>query len=590
MPIEVIKVIKVIGVIFIFGCRIILLNHFTFHYFEPISYNLGNRTIGIIAPLIDRQQVHPDFMLRLKANKRELTLAALYEFAGNGWSPEKVSRGFDYEEIIPSAGYYLEGLLRRQGYETMLTNKYDAETIRTLAAKDPFAVLVSTTMILSTGSLLELFSLIRTEMPGTLIIAGGVFLWKNYFLYQDWLRSPDHFPVNTALLFHPGHAGMDADVLVVAPHGKSSLLEILALCEKDRKSSFEQIPNLVLPSKTGFVFTKREEEPVDYNEDYTRWDLVSEMPDKVPLRTSIGCPYRCSFCDFYRLFPHVFIRSAQSLSEELKLMKDRLGQTPAIIHVSDDNVFINKKRVSEVCNAIIQSGIRNWIGFMRAGEYTETEMNLMVRSGLMLGLIGVESGDPGQLERMNKRQDLEKVKRGVEQFDAHGISTLMTFVVGFPGENEQTLGNTIGFMNSLSLPNLLATYRLFTLLVEPLSQLNNPSVRAKWNIEGSQGKWSHYTMNSDEVMQASFDLFRGIDSIPYHYGEESNFFNRAKFRYPARKMLIQLRQQLTVKLIENASWDQIEPILLGISQQMNVPVSGIGESLRNEFLVSFPNM
>src|ERR1035438_3299617 len=100
-------------------------------------------------------------------------------------------------------------------------------------------------------------------------------------------------------------------------------------------------------------------------------------------------------------------------------MKDRLGTTPAIVHVSDDNVFISKKRVQEVCTAIIGSGIRNWIGFMRAGEYTEPELDLMVRSGLMLGLIGVESGDPGQLKRMNKRQDIEKVKRGVEQFDAH---------------------------------------------------------------------------------------------------------------------------------------------------------------------------
>jgi p-methyltransferase len=544
-----------------------------------------NKTVGIIAPLIDRHQVHPDFMLRLRVNNRELTLAALYELASKGFNTEQVSRGYNYEEIVPSAGYYLEGLLHQQGYDTILTNKYDEETLKTIAYKDPFAILVSTTMIVTTNSLLELLSLIRSAMPDTRIIAGGVLVWKNYLLYLDHLREPHQFPLHPELLFHRDHATMDADILIAAPHGKSSLLRVLESLEKSRSSSFEQIPNLAIPENTGFLFTKREEEQVDYNEDYTRWDLLNEMPFKVPLRTSIGCPYRCSFCDFCRLFPNVFIRSQKSLSQELKLIKERLGRTPGILHVSDDNVFINKKRVREVCTAIIESGIKNWIGFMRVGEYSEDEMNLMVRSGLMLGLIGVESGDPGQLERMNKRQDIEKVKRGVEQFDAYGINTLMTFVVGFPGENQQTLGNTIDFMNSLSLTNLISSYRLFTLLVEPLSPLNDPSERAKWNLKGALGRWSHYTMNSNEVMKASFELFKGVTNVPYHYGEESNFFNRAKFRYPARQLLIQLRQRLTVKLFEYAPWEQIEPLLLSMAQQMNLPAGRIGESLRQEISV-----
>ncbi|MEI6899414.1 MAG: radical SAM protein [Bacteroidota bacterium] len=546
------------------------------------------RTIAIIAPMIDRHQVHADFILRLKANNRELTLAALHELASNGFNTGKVSRGFDYEQIIPSAGYYLEGLLRQQGYETVLTNQYDAESLKTMAEKDPFAILVSTTMIITTDSLLELLSSIRRTMPDTPLIAGGVLVWKHYFQYLDHLREPLQFPLLPELLFHPDNSGMDADILVVAPHGKASLIEILAKLDKGRNATIEEIPNLAFPRKSGFLFTKREEERVDYNEDFTRWDLVSEMPVKVPLRTSIGCPYRCSFCDFYRLYPKVFIRSTESLARELKLMKDRLGIIPGVIHVSDDNVFINKKRVHEVCTSIIESGMRFWSGFMRAGEYTQAEMDLIVRSGLMMGFIGVESGDPGQLERMNKRQDVEKVKRGIEQFDAHGINTMMTFVVGFPGETRQTLENTMNFMNSLKLDKLLASYRMFTLLVEPMSQLNNPQVREKWSITGSLGKWSHYTMNSDEVVRASFDLFKGVTSLPYHYGEESNFFNKAKFGNPVLNSLNQLRQQLTVKIIENAQWEQIEPILQGIAHQMNLPVNPVNPSFRNEIYVPIP--
>jgi anaerobic magnesium-protoporphyrin IX monomethyl ester cyclase len=543
------------------------------------------RTIAIIAPLIDTRQYNMDYTLKLSRNNRELTLAAFYELASEDFKAERVSRGFDYGEDIPAAGFYLEGLLHQHGYDTILTNQYDAETIKAIAEKDPFAVCISTTMIIATDSFLSLLSSVRSAMPGTHIIAGGVFVWKNYMQLLKHIGSPLLFPMQPWMLFHPGHAKMDADILVVAPHGISSLLEILKELEKGRSASFDHIPNLCLPDGRDFNFTKQEEEQVDYNEDYTRWDLIDEIPEKIPFRTSIGCPYRCRFCDFCQLYPRIFLRSRESLSKELDLVKNRLGQNPGIIHVSDDNVFINKKRVFEVCNAIADSGLRHWIGFMRGGEYSADEMSAIERSGLMMGKIGVESGDPGQLERMNKHQKVENVKRGIEQLDAHGIAVLMTFVVGFPGETGQTLQNTADFLNNLSLTNLSVGYQLYPLVIFPLSELAEPLARKKWKIKGLMEKWSHYTMNSEETFAASYDLFKEVTNLPYSYSEESFFFNRSMFTFSTRKSMFQLRHQLTIKLIEKAPWEQVEPILKGMSQLIGISVDSIGENLRNEISV-----
>jgi len=545
------------------------------------------KTIAIIAPLIDREQLHSDFNLRLNLNNRELTLSAFYELAKNGFHPELVSRGIDHKENIPAAGYYLEGLLHQHGYDTIMTNKYDEETIKSIAGRDPFAVLVSTTMVVTTESLLDLFSSIRKAMPDAKIIAGGILIWKNYLLYQNHITSPDLYPLYPWMLFHPDNANMAADILVAAPHGRSSLLGVLAAMEKGSSSSFDEISNLVLPENKGFLFTRREEEHVDYDEDYTRWDLIGEIPFKIPIRTSIGCPYCCGFCDFYKLFPKMFIRSAKSLASELKLIKDSLGQKSAILHISDDNVFITKKHAEDVCTVIAESGIRKWISFMRAGEYSDNEMALIERSGLLMGMIGVESGDPGQLERMNKRQKIENVKRGVEQLDAHGITTVMTFVVGFPGENEETLRNTSDFLNNLELTNLSANYVMFPLLIQPLCELSEPLNRIKWKIEGYVDNWSHYSMNSEEAVTASYEIFRSVTNIPYHYSEESNFFNRAKFNLQTRKSLFQLRHQLTVNLIENEPWQQIEPLLLSMAKEMKLNVESIPESFRSKISVQF---
>jgi anaerobic magnesium-protoporphyrin IX monomethyl ester cyclase len=543
------------------------------------------RTIAIIAPLIDTRQYNMDYALRLNKNNRELTLAAFYELAGENFNVEKVSRGFDYGEDIPAAGFYLEGLLHQHGYDTVLTNKYDAETIKTIAEKAPFAVCISTTMIIAAESFLGLLSSIRSAMPGTKIIAGGVFVWKNYMQYLKHLDFPHLYPMQDWMLFHPDYCGMDADIMVVAPHGIFSLLEVLKEMEKGSNAKFNHIPNLCLPGVNGFNFTKQEDEQVNFDEDYTRWDLIDEIPEKIPFRTSIGCPYRCRFCDFCQLYPKIFLRSKSSLAKELSTIKSRLGQDPAVIHVSDDNVFINRKRVFDVCDAIADSGLGHWIGFMRGGEYSDEEMAAIERSGLLMGKIGVESGDQGQLQRMNKHQKVENVKRGIEQLDAHGIAVLMTFVVGFPGETRQSLQNTADFLNNLALTNLSVGYQLYPLVIFPLSELAEPWAREEWKIKGLMDQWSHSTMNSNETFAASYDLFKEVTNVPYSYSEESPFFNRSMFTFETRKALFQLRHQLTIKLVENAPWQQIEALLLKMAQLMEISTDGIEERFRKEISV-----
>ena len=98
-------------------------------------------------------------------------------------------------------------------------------------------------------------------------------------------------------------------------------------------------------------------------------------------------------------------------------------------------------------------------------------------------------------------------------------------------------------------------------------------------------QWSHYTMNSKEAADACYSMFKEVTNIPYSYSEESFFFNRGMFDLETRKSLFRLRQELTINLIEKASWEQIEPVLKTMAVQMELPVDGIGELLRKEIIV-----
>lgn len=537
-------------------------------------------TIGIIAPFYDSYQYQDEFHLRFRVNERQFTMAAFHELAQKGYSINQLSRGYNYEEDIPSAGYYLEGLMRQSGYDPYLTIKYDQETLRKVAEKDPVAILLSTTMVISLEALVRIFSAIRTAMPGKMIIAGGVFIWKNYLSYT---HKPDtESPWDQ--LFDTDASCFDSGIMVAAPHGRSSLLQILGQLERGGKGSFDDIPNLVIPHQGKFLFTRREEENVDYNTDFTRWDLVERIIHKIPLRTSIGCPYRCVYCDFNKLYPKVFMRSPESIAEELRLAYGRFGRQFAIIHVSDDNVFIKKKRIHDICNVIMESGFKKWMAFMRAHDYTEDEYTLMEKSGLILAFIGVESGDQGQLDRMKKQQDVHQLKRTIENLDAHFISTFNTFIVGFPGETGESIRNTISFLNELNLTQLVASYEAFPLRIHPLTGLTEPANRAKWGLKGFNDAWTHNTMNKNGALSGLYSLFREVDTVHYHYAEESYFFNRAKYSLEARRSFYRLRRDLTIKLIGYEPWREVENLLKEMATKLNLPVDGIDESLSGEII------
>lgn len=535
-------------------------------------------TIGIVAPMFDEGgRCDSDFVLRFEEGRYELTLENIEALLVDGGDVSRLRLGREHTATI-AAEHYLTGLLRSHGYNTVSTNQADEASLRRLAQASPVAVCVSTTMLFSPASLRAVVARIRAAMPETLIVLGGVFVWK---AYRDPLRtggapatpasgpSGGEAPPADSHLFPCTRRDVDADVMVVAPHGSSMLLDVLRELEKGSRADYATIPNLALPQGDGeFVFTPRVVEPVDYDGDFTRWDLVDELPSYIPVRTSIGCPYRCRFCDFCHLYPKLTLRSRESLAEELGLIAGRKGRRLPIVHVTDDIVFINRRRLREVCATIreAKAGIL-WGGFLRASRFLPEEIDTLRESRFAFGFMGVESGDQGQLDRMDKKQKVEILKTSIEALDQAGMHILMTFVAGFPGETQQTLSNTIRFLNELDVAN--TAYQVYPLGVPTMSGLADPELRAQFGLRGWGDTWSHETMDRAQAEEACYRLFREARWVPYKYYDESILYNRRWDRETLRR-IFDLRRNLTIQVIEGEPPEAGAATLAAIGREMGL--------------------
>jgi anaerobic magnesium-protoporphyrin IX monomethyl ester cyclase len=82
-------------------------------------------------------------------------------------------------------------------------------------------------------------------------------------------------------------------------------------------------------------------------------------------------------------------------------------------------------------------------------------LQAMARSGCWMISWGIESGDNDMLRRMHKGTDTEMVSQALAWSKEAGIKNWGYFIIGLPGETEETIRKTIAFSKRLPLDLVL---------------------------------------------------------------------------------------------------------------------------------------
>lgn len=156
-----------------------------------------------------------------------------------------------------------------------------------------------------------------------------------------------------------------------------------------------------------------------------------------------GCPGRCTFC--HRTFRGVVRpRSANNILEEIKLLQKDYGIKE--ISFYDDTFTMFRKVIHEFCDRIIKEGIDiTWSCFTRVDYIDEEILVNMKKAGCHLILFGVETADEKIMKNINKNISLGKVMELVKIARDVGIQTRASFMIGNPGETEESVKKTIDF-------------------------------------------------------------------------------------------------------------------------------------------------
>ncbi|TAH53958.1 MAG: radical SAM protein [Chloroflexota bacterium] len=166
--------------------------------------------------------------------------------------------------------------------------------------------------------------------------------------------------------------------------------------------------------------------------------------------SSRGCSAGCTYCIKHVSYQwSLRLRSPENIVAELKVLK-KLGID--YIHMYADLFTLSRDQVVGLCKLMIQENLNiKWTCNSRVDYVDEEMLALMGKAGCWMIAWGIESGNYEILKHARKGADPAKAARALSWSHNAGMKNWGYFIIGLPGETEESIQETIEFAKKLPL-------------------------------------------------------------------------------------------------------------------------------------------
>ncbi|MDO8662361.1 MAG: radical SAM protein [Candidatus Omnitrophota bacterium] len=209
----------------------------------------------------------------------------------------------------------------------------------------------------------------------------------------------------------------------------------------------------------GVVYENKPAEPIPFDYDiFEGWHLLDiekyRSPNNiVAIFTARGCPFSCTFCTTGA--KSYSERSFEQVQRQVLYVVNDLKFDN--IFIQDGTYFFNKDRVLKIARWFVDVNLNiKWKAKARANTlfiYSDEEMRLLKKSGLVSIFFGMESGSDKVLKNMNKNIKSQDAERSAKICRSHGIEFYASYMFATPYETVEDLKATIESMRRIKQVN-----------------------------------------------------------------------------------------------------------------------------------------
>ena len=340
---------------------------------------------------------------------------------------------------IPIGLGYLAAYAEKYGYEVKVIDclplDMDFSQLKQEVASFGPHIVGITSMTATFPSAIQATHVLKEYCPEILTVMGG----------------PHATFMDTATLME----NADVDV-VVRKEGEETLLELANCVAKEKE--FDQVAGITFRQNGHVVRTP--DRPFIQNLDDLPYPAYHLFPLEkyqtgrfffkkriLPIMTSRGCPFDCSFCLASKMVGKSFrVRSPKNVVDELEWLKNE--HHAQAFNFLDDTLTFDRERSYEIFDQMRKRNVDlPWNCQTRTDQVSKDILIKMEKAGCQFVSFGVESGSPQLLKAMGKRTSIEQNENAVKWAKEAGLVVAVSMILGYPMETVETLKETFDFIN-----------------------------------------------------------------------------------------------------------------------------------------------
>lgn len=181
--------------------------------------------------------------------------------------------------------------------------------------------------------------------------------------------------------------------------------------------------------------------------DFSDFKKEDYLSDYIRILFWRGCVGQCVYCGENYTMGTMRCRSAKNIVDEIEL---RLKEGYKRLQTCDLCLNPSVSRLAEVCDLIVKKNLQvdfTFGQFRHSIDLTRDVFGLLRRAGFKTVVFGTESGSQKILNKMRKGVKIETIEKNIRDAYKEGLGVVLFFMVGFPGETEETFLETMDFIS-----------------------------------------------------------------------------------------------------------------------------------------------
>lgn len=262
--------------------------------------------------------------------------------------------------------------------------------------------------------------------------------------------------------------------------------------------------------------------------------------------TTLGCPYRCSFCCIHAPFKsgesQLGMRAAvnsyrfwspKRVVDDLEQLVTRYGVRN--VKFADEMFVLNRQHVEGICDLILERGLDlNIWAYARVDTVKEDLLAKLRKAGFRWLAFGIEAANAIVRDDVQKGFDQGDIRRTLDQVCSAGIYVIGNYIFGLPEDDLQTMQETLDLARDLNCE--FANF--YCAMAYPGSPLYEVAVANGWQLPETWAGYSQHSVDTlplptkhlpasavlrfrDEAFQAYYTNPRYLEMVQRKFGRET---------------------------------------------------------------------